>query len=476
MQLRRLLIASSFVVFSALPAPGARAQEAAVTPATAATGAAAPAAATETPEALADEELEVLVARIALYPDELVALIAAASLYPIQLVEADRFLSELKADKSLKPKASWDGSVISLLNYPEIITMMSRDLDWTQALGTAIVNQQDDVLAAIQQLREKALANEIIKSDDKMKVTEEADNIVIEPASREVIYLPQYEPEMLYAEEYSYVPVTYYPEPYDYYYDPGAAFFAGAITGAFWAAIIDWDDGFWGGDWDVGDGWGGGDIDVDFDCNQCLIGNDFSGKLNIRDADWKNIDRSKINFDKSKLGKIDRSALKNKVTANDRNRVKNKAAGMAEGRPAARPAKGDRAVKDVRASTIEGLKQKPAASDRKVKPGQGAAGDRPQAGNKMAERPAPRKGDAARPAGKKKPGAKADTRARNPSPMGDMSRGVDAKRQSSRGHQSMGGGYSRPSVGGGGGHSVKKRPMPRGGGGGGGRGGGRGRR
>src|SRR6187455_1625860 len=87
--------------------------------AAAATDAAAPAA--QPPEPLSDDELEVLVARIALYPDELVAVISQASLYPLQIVEADRFLGRLEKDKSLKPKEEWDGSVISLLNYPEVI-------------------------------------------------------------------------------------------------------------------------------------------------------------------------------------------------------------------------------------------------------------------------------------------------------------------------------------------------------------------
>lgn len=88
--------------------------------------AAAPAApAAQAPEPLSADELEVLVARIALYPDELVALISAASLYPLQIVEAERYLEAYAKDKSLKPKESWDGSIVSLLNYPEVVKMMS---------------------------------------------------------------------------------------------------------------------------------------------------------------------------------------------------------------------------------------------------------------------------------------------------------------------------------------------------------------
>ncbi|THK37915.1 DUF3300 domain-containing protein, partial [Ensifer sp. MPMI2T] len=124
--------------------------------------AAAPAAPAETaPEPLTDDELEVLVARIALYPDELVALISAASLYPLQIVEAERFLEAREKNSDLKPKDSWDGSVVSLLNYPEVVKMMSEDLEWTQSFGEAIANQQKDVLIAIQQLRDEAVAKDI---------------------------------------------------------------------------------------------------------------------------------------------------------------------------------------------------------------------------------------------------------------------------------------------------------------------------
>ena len=175
-------------------------------------------AAEEAPQPLSAEELDILVARIALYPDELVALISAASLYPLQVVEAERFLEDLKTKKDLKPKASWDGSIVSLLNYPEIVKMMSDDLEWTQLFGESIVNQQEDVLNAIQQLREQAVANGVIKTDDKVKVTTEVENgrenVIIEPASAEVIYVPQYQPEMLYEPSYAYVPVSYYPDPY----------------------------------------------------------------------------------------------------------------------------------------------------------------------------------------------------------------------------------------------------------------------
>src|SRR5262249_21658781 len=150
------------------------------------------------PDPLSDEEMEVLVARIALYPDDLVAIIVAASLYPVQIVQAQRYLEQAKAKPELKPDKSWDGSVIALLNYPTVLKMMNDDLDWTQALGDAVTNQEKDLLEAIQQLRDQAVAKGVLKSDEKTVVVHQQDNIVIEPAKANEIYIPVYEPQMLY--------------------------------------------------------------------------------------------------------------------------------------------------------------------------------------------------------------------------------------------------------------------------------------
>ena len=286
------------------------------------------------PEPLSDDELEVLVARIALYPDELVAVIAEASLFPLQIVEASRLLDRVAKDPSLKPKETWDGSVVSLLNYPEVVKMMSDDLDWTQTLGDALTYQQKDVLMAIQQLRDRAVAAGAIKSDEKVVVTEANENVVIRSASPDVVYVPQYEPEMLYVDDYAMQPIDYYPDPYPYYFSPTATFFAGAVTGAIWGAAVDWDDwGVWGGRWD------GGDIDID--CNKCFNNIDFDGKINWNDVDWKNMDCSKIKFDKDQFNKIDRGQLKDRVKADNRNSLPQQGGRSPQGAPerASRPDK-----------------------------------------------------------------------------------------------------------------------------------------
>jgi hypothetical protein len=233
--------------------------------------------------ALTEEEMEVLVARIALYPDELVAVIVAASLYPVQIVQAQRYLDQVKTKRDLKPDQRWDGSMIALLNYPEIVKMMNDDLDWTQALGDAVTKQEKDLLEAIQQLRDKAVAKGILKSDEKTTVVHQADKVIVQPVKPEEIYVPVYEPQMLYEPTYAASVISYYPEAYPSYYYPTASYFPGFVTGALWAAAIDWSDwGVWGGN----GRWGN---DLDIDCNNCFNNRNFNGKMKWNDVDWNNV-------------------------------------------------------------------------------------------------------------------------------------------------------------------------------------------
>jgi hypothetical protein len=405
----------------------------------------ATAATQEAPDPLSDDEMEVLVARIALYPDELIAVISEAALFPLQIVEASRFLDKSSKDKSLKPKESWDGSVISLLNYPEIVSMMADDLEWTQTLGDALTYQQKDVLIAIQQLRDKAVADGVIKSDDKMTVVQENDNVVIQSANPEIVYVPQYAPEMLYEPGYQPAPIAYYPDTYPNYLYPTATFFAGAVTGALWGAAVDWDNwGVWGGRWDGGD--------VDIDCNNCF--NNISGKVNFNDVDWKNVDRSKIKFDKDQFKKIDRTAMRDRVKTDGRNSLRTKAADVRRDRPGALPARSGK-VADVRKSKIDGAKAKP-GNVAKAKPGiKNAARASPKV-DRTNDRKA--SNGIERPVGKPRPAAKVDNRPRNPSGLGTMGSGKRQQVASKRGGQAMGGGNR------GGGRAMSGGGRPQGGG------------
>ncbi|RJT28758.1 DUF3300 domain-containing protein [Mesorhizobium waimense] len=412
----------------------------------------ASAAATQAPEPLEEDELEILVARIALYPDELVAVISEASLYPLQIVEANRFLDQVAKKPGLKPKESWDGSVISLLNYPDIVKMMSDDLDWTQTLGDALTYQQKDVLVAIQQLRDTAVAKGVIKSDDKIEVVEENDNVVIRSASADKVYVPRYEPQMLYAVDYPVAPISYYPDPYPSYYYPTAPYFAAFVTGAVWAAAVDWNGGgVWGGRWD------GNDINID--CNNCF--NNINGKVNFNDVDWKNVDRSKLNFDRNQFANFDKTSMRDRVKTNDRNSMRNKASDLKKDRMSTLAGKSGK-VKDVRQREIrEGLKNRPPGSRPDFKK---PTNTKPIASARKNDRPAAKaSGKINRAVGKPKPAMRVDNRPRKPSGLGNVSSGKRQQIASNRGARSMGGGIRSS---GGGGHKMIRPSGGRKGGGG----------
>ena len=194
----------------------------------------APAAASAVAAVSSPAQLEKLVDRIALYPDDLVAIILPASTNPLQLVQADRYLDKRKKDPKLPLDDKWDDAVKSLLNYPEVVKMMSADLDWTSDLGEAVVVDQGAVLEAIQVFRRKTQAVGNLKSDAKQVVVVEKEVIKIVPADPQVIYVPQYNPSTVVVYG-GYSSWGYYPTPYPVYYypyPPGAAFATGLIWGA----------------------------------------------------------------------------------------------------------------------------------------------------------------------------------------------------------------------------------------------------
>jgi len=235
----------------------AAAQEAAVPPA------AAP---------LGPDELRKLVAPIALYPDELLAVVLPASTSPLQIVQAQRYLDKRKADEKLQPDTEWDPSVLALLNYPEVVAKMNADLDWTQNLGNAVIDQQKDVMDMIQQIRNETYEGGYLKSNDKQQVVQEKETIIIKSADPEYIYVPQYDPQVVYVQNYASYPPPVYAAPYPYYYAPGATFFAGAFMGAAFA---------------YGFNWGGGDIDINYGNGCCGGGNNVNigNDINIGNGD-----------------------------------------------------------------------------------------------------------------------------------------------------------------------------------------------
>jgi hypothetical protein len=198
------------------------------------------------PAAAAAPELEELVGPIALYPDELLALALPASTYPLEIVQAARFLEKYENDPELQPDEAWDPSILGLLNYPEVIELMNDDLNWTWQLGEAVANRQQDVMDAVQSFRAKVDAAGNLASNEQVTVVKESGGeqpiIVIESASPEVIYVPQYEPSTVVV--YQPAPVVVYSHPYPYYYSPAAAFWTGMFAGAAIGWGLSW--GHWG--------------------------------------------------------------------------------------------------------------------------------------------------------------------------------------------------------------------------------------
>src|ERR1700694_2124079 len=197
------------------------------------------------------EELQQLVAPIALYPDALVAQILAAATYPTQIVEADRWMqrhSNLKGQELAKEvdKQDWDPSVKALAQFPSVLENMDKNLSWTSSLGEAYINQPQDVTDAVQTLRQQARNAGHLNSSEQEKVTTQGNTIVIEPANPEVVYVPAYDPWLVYGPS-----VAFYPGwvgvPGVFAVGPGIAFDVGIGIGVF--AGFGWGWHHWGADW-----------------------------------------------------------------------------------------------------------------------------------------------------------------------------------------------------------------------------------
>jgi hypothetical protein len=192
------------------------------------------------PTYLSPAELEDLVARVALYPDELLAAVLPAATEPLQVVQAARFLDDRRHDPTLRARSDWDISIIVLLNYPDVLEMMNDDLDWTAALGDAVVLQRQAVMDAIQQFRLRVYTAGNLYSNDRVIVTHTGGLILIQSVDPEVIYVPVYNPARVLVPRPLLVPVIRYSPPYRAYYLPQAPFFTGLFFGIGIGFGFDW--------------------------------------------------------------------------------------------------------------------------------------------------------------------------------------------------------------------------------------------
>jgi hypothetical protein len=237
-----------------------------------------------------NEQLDQMLAPIALYPDSLLAQVMMASTYPLQIVQADRFVRQ---NKGLKPEQlmekaknqDWDPSVKSLLTFPEVLAMMSEQLDWTTQLGDAFLSQQKDVMDSIQRLRRKAENSGNLKSSQQQQVIVEKETIIIQPANPQVVYVPVYNPTVVYG-------VWAYPAypPY-YYYPPGYAAGAAAFGFAVGVAVGAAASGCCWGGWN----WGHSEVNINVNRYNNFTKNNYtaaraehySRQTNVQTQNWR---------------------------------------------------------------------------------------------------------------------------------------------------------------------------------------------
>jgi hypothetical protein len=239
--------------------------------------AATPVATPDSPK-IANDQLDSLVAPIALYPDPLLAQMLVASTYPLEIIQLQQWLDRNQGlkDQALVDaveKQDWDASIQALAPLPDVVKILSENIKWTTQLGDAFLAQQGDTMDAVQRMRMKAKNSGQLKSTEQQKVetkvVEQKTVVVIEPSSPDVIYVPSYDPMVVYgAPVYPYPPMYYPPG----YYAAGMAlsFGVGMAIGAAWG----------GGGYGWGCGWGGG--------NNVYINNhnNFINNQNLKNANF----------------------------------------------------------------------------------------------------------------------------------------------------------------------------------------------
>src|SRR4029450_1768660 len=242
---------------------------------------------TEQAPKLPNDQLDSLVAPIALYPDPLLAQTLAASTYPLEIIQLQQWMDR---SKDLKGKAladavakqPWDPSIQGLVDFPDVVQRMAGNIQWTTDLGNAFLAQQSDVMAAVQRMRAKAQGTGNLKTSAQTTVQTETvpsgnQVITIEPANPEVVYVPSYDPTVVYGA----APPAYPYYPYTYPgYVPGTALMWGAgiaLGAAAWGA--------WGGHWGDCD-WNGGNVKINNNYNYNR-NNNFNRNVSRQGGNWQ---------------------------------------------------------------------------------------------------------------------------------------------------------------------------------------------
>lgn len=261
------------------------------------------------------EELDGLLAPIALYPDALIALILPASTVPSEVVLAARYLSS-NGDPAQVANQPWDDSVKSLARYPDLLGWLDQNLEWTTTVGEAFLDQPADVMNSIQRLRAEAMAAGNLTNSPQQQVLQEETVIRIVPAQPDVIYVPQYDPEVVYV------------QPYSQGVGPLLTFGVGFAVGSWLNYDCDWGRrsiyvGQWRPGWNHDRNWDRGDRGRDWDRGERGQNNNVVNVININSdtaRQWQpsaNSQRRQAQHQRNNSATV-RSARVNALDANDR--------------------------------------------------------------------------------------------------------------------------------------------------------------
>jgi hypothetical protein len=217
---------------------------------------------------LSTEQLDSLVAPIALYPDPLLSQTLVACTYPLEIVQLQQWLEKNKKlkDKALiqaVEKQNWDPSIQAMAPFPGLVKQLAESIKWTDELGNAFLAQQNDVMDAVQRMRAKAVEKGALKSTEQQKVetkvVESKTVVVVEPAKTEVVYVPSYDPVAVWGAPHYPYPAMAYP-----YYPAGGMLLGFGVGIAMGAA--------WGGGWGWNAGWGGNN-NININRNNTFVNN-----------------------------------------------------------------------------------------------------------------------------------------------------------------------------------------------------------
>ncbi|HYI91962.1 MAG TPA: DUF3300 domain-containing protein [Bryobacteraceae bacterium] len=285
---RSIAVACSFLLASGGAFPQQQAAPAATAQAGAATG--------DTAVKLTADQLDSLVAPIALYPDPLLSQVLVASTYPLEIVQASQWMERNKGKKAEElveaaKKEDWDPSIQAMVAFPDLVKRLANDIRWTTDLGNAFLVQQSEVMEAAQRMRKKAKDGGKLVSNEQQKITtttvENKTIIEVQPANPQVVYVPSYNPTYVYGPPIYPYPPIYYPP---YAYGTGAMIATSAISFGMGVAV----GAMFSGGWGWGCGWGG---------NTVVINNNYMSRNN-----FNNINRNNINnINRNNIGNGNRS-------------------------------------------------------------------------------------------------------------------------------------------------------------------------